>query len=411
MMMTNRIFLSMRILHLQHQQHHLGAAICRAIHGTAIARGRHGGADALEPDSRPLSKKQRQRRRDKLLEDRKHVDNTKRKTDLSQMKQALSSEKMKKFMAENEELLKRAVRDLSLPDGFSDTVDEIAEKQAEGEGGETFTQKEVVGEFLRNRCKKAYDLLNRLRVNSEPLQASAELEPASSKSQKIPERSRQDSSSSRNAVLNSSICSHDSLRAALKAFTSSKRQKEASELMDAARRLGLSDDIELHRTYLVGLFRAHKHLELHTAFDALIADSNVSPDERMWALLITSHAQTGNVREAVAVLDRLLKLGIRALPEMYTSILNALVAKNRHENVKDFWWRMHTDMVPINKESFTVMIKFCAKTGEAERAVFYLDEMKALGLRADAWTYVSLFRACAEAPHWVRGYEGTFRLS
>lgn len=46
----------------------------------------------------------------------------------------------------------------------------------------------------------------------------------------------------------------------------------------------------------------------------------------------------------------------------------------------------------------------CVKTSRPERAFFYLDEMAALKLDPDLLTFKQLFRACAEAPHWVDGY-------
>jgi len=39
-----------------------------------------------------------------------------------------------------------------------------------------------------------------------------------------------------------------------------------------------------------------------------------------------------------------------------------------------------------------------------ERAFFYLDEMKSLGIEPTRDTFHALFRACATAPHWVNGY-------
>ena len=53
------------------------------------------------------------------------------------------------------------------------------------------------------------------------------------------------------------------------------------------------------------------------------------------------------------------------------------------------------------------MLKRCSITKEAERAFFYMDEMKSLKVSPDVETFVHLFRACAEAPHWVDGYQDT----
>ena len=42
------------------------------------------------------------------------------------------------------------------------------------------------------------------------------------------------------------------------------------------------------------------------------------------------------------------------------------------------------------------MLKQCAKTGQVERAFFYMDEMRSYDAEPDIRTYVLLFRACAE---------------
>ena len=141
-------------------------------------------------------------------------------------------------------------------------------------------------------------------------------------------------------------------------------------------------------------------------FDSMISLGGVNPDERLWSLLITSQTKLGEISSATEILDRLIRIGIKPLPDMYTSILNALVQKNRHDDVDEFWMRMHMDDTDLSKEAFSVMLKACAKTGNAERAFFYMDEMRCLGIAPDVLTFVSLFRACAEAPQWVRGYEG-----
>ena len=65
---------------------------------------------------------------------------------------------------------------------------------------------------------------------------------------------------------------------------------------------------------------------------------------------------------------------------------------------------MHEEDISLTKEAFTTMLKQCAKTGQVERAFFYMDEMRAYDAEPDIRTYVLLFRACAEAPHWVDGY-------
>ena len=60
---------------------------------------------------------------------------------------------------------------------------------------------------------------------------------------------------------------------------------------------------------------------------------------------------------------------------------------------------MHEEEIDLTKEAFTTMLKQCAKTGQVERAFFYMDEMRAYDAEPDIRTYVLLFRACAEVVH------------
>lgn len=107
---------------------------------------------------------------------------------------------------------------------------------------------------------------------------------------------------------------------------------------------------------------------------------------------------------AIVVLDRLKSNGVPLVAPMYNCILLALLNEKKQERVTELWNRMHTDGIALDKESFTIMMKHCAATGRVERAFFYLDEMRARGIEPDSTLFLSLFRACAEAPHWVNGY-------
>jgi pentatricopeptide repeat protein len=80
----------------------------------------------------------------------------------------------------------------------------------------------------------------------------------------------------------------------------------------------------------------------------------------------------------------------------------------RFDDATALWDRMHCtpDLVP-NNGSFEIVLNLCALTNQAERAFYVLDELRALGLSPDAKVFSALFRACAEAPHHVSGYEDT----
>ena len=148
--------------------------------------------------------------------------------------------------------------------------------------------------------------------------------------------------------------------------------------------------------------------KIESLFNELLSIDLV-PDSRHWAALIYSKAVIGTEKagdDALELLERLKKLNVPTTPSMYAAVLEAYVNGNAFEKSKKFWLSMHhVGLEVLTKEAFDIMLKRCSKTKEVERAFFYMDEMKSLNVSPDIETFVQLFRACAEAPHWVDGYQ------
>jgi pentatricopeptide repeat protein len=93
----------------------------------------------------------------------------------------------------------------------------------------------------------------------------------------------------------------------------------------------------------------------------------------------------------------------------FTDILDQFVKAARFSEAYDLWERMHFEPgLQLTSESFAVMMRYCALQGQVERAFFYLDEMKSLGIEPTLDTFHGLFRACATAPHWVAEISSDF---
>ena len=179
------------------------------------------------------------------------------------------------------------------------------------------------------------------------------------------------------------------------------RNSEAEELLELLFKVGVNPSSDTLKSLLLMFYSSKNYQQVLINFDRYL-EKNFTPDEETWSLIISSNCRLGKIQEGIAILDRLIALGIKPSVSMHNSILDALVRKNSdHEKVRDFWMRMHLDDIELSKESFTIMLKFCSNTREAERAFFYMDEMRGYSLLPDALTFVALFRACAEAPHWV----------
>ena len=121
--------------------------------------------------------------------------------------------------------------------------------------------------------------------------------------------------------------------------------------------------------------------------------------------LVNNKAKAGQPEEALKIIDQITRIGVKTTAPMFTSVLKAFVDNHKFDQANELWIRMHDEGIDLEPPAFSVMIKLCARTHNAERALFYVDEMKALKLEPDLHIFSALFRACAEAPHWVKGYE------
>lgn len=141
-------------------------------------------------------------------------------------------------------------------------------------------------------------------------------------------------------------------------------------------------------------------------FDEMVA-AGVEPTVYSWTALVNNKAKARRPDEALQTIDQLARIGVQLSTEMFVPVLQAFVQQGRHEDARALWSRMHVEDIALTLESFTVMVQLCTRTRSPERALFFLDEMLALRIQPDAKVFSALFRAVAESPFWVKGYEGT----
>ena len=113
---------------------------------------------------------------------------------------------------------------------------------------------------------------------------------------------------------------------------------------------------------------------------------------------------------AIATIDRLKAIGAPVTIGMFNAVLYTLVNEGHKEEALNWWLRMHREPgIKLNEDSFIHMIKHATLSRNAEKAFWYLDEMRSslVDVTPTLRTYNKLLRACAEAPQWVRGYEDT----
>ncbi len=152
--------------------------------------------------------------------------------------------------------------------------------------------------------------------------------------------------------------------------------------------------------------KAGRFADADQIFDEVVRHSDYASLE-VWTEKVRSLTRSNRVDEAVKTLDNLTKLGVRATPDMYVSILKSFVNSAKYTDADAMWMRMHDDGVELTADAFSTMIWKCSRKSEVERAFFYFDEMKAVGVEPNEQVFANLIRAAGTAPAWVNGYQDT----
>ena len=216
----------------------------------------------------------------------------------------------------------------------------------------------------------------------------------------------------------------DSVHIALGKFVLSNRPEEAKETRALMRDVGigaspvylnhvlasLAEGMGSSKSVRSGRSRQRAQDMLH-AFDQMVA-AEVDLDHESWSWLVYAQAHDSDnygPDGALETIKRLKGLGLPLHCRMFNGVLEAYLFsfdRSLFDKAMKLWLDMHMEPgLELDKDSFTLMLKHCALTSRAERAFFYVDEMRSLDLTPTIDTYRALIRACAEAPHWVPGYE------
>lgn len=160
-------------------------------------------------------------------------------------------------------------------------------------------------------------------------------------------------------------------------------------------------------TLMEAATKARKFETADAMFNEAVGKDGVPISLDLWNAKIFTLAQRGEVKEAEDLLNQLRKLKLTPLSSMYSSVLGGYVRAKEFEKAFNIWMRMHLEDVDIDREGFHHMFKYCAMKKEAERAFFYMDEMRVYNLEPNAQTFTAFFEAASMAPHFVPGYQDT----
>ena len=343
----------------------------RNFHGTIrLEKGRRTGSAALEPDPRKFSKKQKRRKLDAIEKKKGIIDHRKQSIKMKHFEKQMESPSFKDLADDMDESMLSSLRSLMLPEGLTDDEQHPTDQM----------NKASIKVDSKN-------ILNTLReFSSRPFQYQG---------------GNQIQISDARVTAQSTILS-------LHYFVNRGNLNEAEELSELMFKYGFPLDVKAYTALMSAAIKAKKFNDVQKYFDLMIS-RNIEPDLIAWNTLIQSKSIMGKPDEALQTIQQLKKIGIDLTNScsMYVPILKAFVISKRYEDANKLWLDLHCEGIELNKEIFNIMLKLCALTNQCEKAFFYYDEMKTLEISPDTYTFTALFRAAAEAPHWVNGYQNT----
>jgi pentatricopeptide repeat protein len=137
----------------------------------------------------------------------------------------------------------------------------------------------------------------------------------------------------------------------------------------------------------------------------LCPPDDIDNSMKLWAAKIENLGRSGQISEALAVLDRLQKNFQSTAVTLYNPLLRVLADGKHSSEFDSFWLRMHSDGIDMNVESFNICLKGLAFRGEVERSFFVFREMLLSRIQPNTESFCMLLHACSKAPYWVKGYE------
>lgn len=300
-----------------------------------------------------------------------------------------------------------AIREFMLPDSASAALNELGMSEEE---------------MLEKAAYDCVDLLESLRKRKKereagvlPLTGKSGNTSASSASASALINSRQDDDED-DALLDADSISEDEYmearaHSAMLVLSKDNNIVRMQELASLMREEGIA---LIHRDCFVMMHVANnlKHYALAEEFFRQTTASGLGleelvPDMPMWEQLVRARGHREGADAAIKLIDRLQSTGLMLTTPMMNVVLSLLVRAKDVDAVNEWWHRMHLEGIALDVQSFTMMVKHCHLTRQSERAFFLHDEMRARRVKADVHFFTTLFRACAEAPMFVHGYEDT----
>ncbi|GFE55681.1 pentatricopeptide repeat domain-containing, putative [Babesia ovis] len=166
--------------------------------------------------------------------------------------------------------------------------------------------------------------------------------------------------------------------------------KGALKVMSEMKSSGLKVTNETYNNLLLGCQGTDKVEIARYIYLCLIADG-ISPDLTTYNLLIKAHVTASDISSAFTLYRKMEKEGIDADINTFTILIDGLVTKGYSDSA----WRLYNyirtwRLMEPNEPLFTIMIKACVSSNNAEKALAIYDEMQKLNICPSNYTYEAL---------------------
>eukprot|EP00933_Yihiella_yeosuensis_P066529 TRINITY_DN70848_c0_g1_i1.p1 TRINITY_DN70848_c0_g1~~TRINITY_DN70848_c0_g1_i1.p1 ORF type:complete len:347 (-),score=78.53 TRINITY_DN70848_c0_g1_i1:46-1086(-) len=123
--------------------------------------------------------------------------------------------------------------------------------------------------------------------------------------------------------------------------------------------------------------------------------TQVTPEEISYTVLIESASRSGAARAAAEWLEEMFSMGVRPNVFSFNAVIMAYARKGRSSEAIAWFNRMLDEDLKPDVKSYTAVIDACAKAGDSVAAVRWFELMVEKGIQPSAVSYNAVINSCA----------------
>ncbi|BAM40562.1 pentatricopeptide repeat containing protein [Theileria orientalis strain Shintoku] len=172
--------------------------------------------------------------------------------------------------------------------------------------------------------------------------------------------------------------------------------KECLEILSEMKKRGIEVSTETYNNCILSCAKTRNAKLARYLFLCLRSDL-ITPDLKTYTLMIKTHINCGDTSSAFSIYRKMEKEGTRADLVVFSSLIDCLVESKQVSGA----WRLFNYMrtwrlIEPDEVLFTIMIKSCSVSRDAEKALSLYQEMLSLNLYPTIHTYTELIRCLSK---------------